>query len=240
MSVTIANHYNSVPISYEGTIKSDGKGGQRFDRELLKKQEENLPSFIGKVYTEEELYQYADDKVRQNQSNKTSLEDMIKDSCIGWRSATFKFAGETKEQVYFSQFAPNAPAEVKQAFVEASQETGYSAYDGAGKLKYISQILVTQFENRYNGVPNPQDVFGGSVASALRAAKQMLYDLENPLVPISQRGENVAKYVEQEKEFYRKFIEKLEIKAQRSLKGNSELTRLSEYLEDMPEFDVKA
>ncbi len=117
---------------------------------------------------------------------------------------------ENEIPIDFSRFAPNAPEEVRRAFMEASEETGYKEYTGNEMMNHISQILVTQVENRYNGVPNPKDVFGSSVASALRAAKQMLYDLENPLVPISQRGENVAKYEEQEKEFYRKFIEKLE------------------------------
>lgn len=118
-------------------------------------------------------------------------------------------SGNSREgfEIDFSRFAPHAPEKVKQAFIEAANETGYSE---TGKMDYISQILVTQVENRHNGVPNPHDVFGSSVTSALQAAKQMLYDLENPLVPVSQRGENAAKYVEQEKEFYRAFIEKLE------------------------------
>ena len=48
---------------------------------------------------------------------------------------------------------------------------------------------------------NSTDIFGSSIASALQAAREILYDLENPLMPISQRGENVAKYIEQEKSF---------------------------------------
>lgn len=117
-------------------------------------------------------------------------------------------SNEKKEfEIDFSRFAPHAPEKVKQAFMEAANETGY---DVTGKMNHISQILVIQVENRHNGVSNPQDVFGNSVTSALQAARQMLYDLENPLVPVSQRGENAAKYVEEEKEFYRAFIEKLE------------------------------
>ena len=41
-------------------------------------------------------------------------------------------------------------------------------------------------------------------------AREILYDLENPLMPKSQRGENAAKYIEQEKQFYKAFIQKLE------------------------------
>ena len=110
----------------------------------------------------------------------------------------------------FSRFAPNAPEEVRKAFSEAAEETGYYEYSGMGKMNYISQILVRQVENRQNGVENYTDVFGGSVASALQVAREMLYDLENPLTPDSQRSEEVIKYREQEKEFYRAFIRKLE------------------------------
>ena len=115
-----------------------------------------------------------------------------------------------KTDIDFARFTPNAPEEVRKAFSEAAEETGYYEYSGKGKMNYISQILVRQVENRQNGVKNYTDVFGGSIASALQAAKEILYDLENPLMPISQRGKNAAKYVEQEKEFYRAFIKKLE------------------------------
>ena len=126
--------------------------------------------------------------------------------------STYKEKSEVKENtaIDFSRFAPNVPEEVKKAFSEAAEETGYYEYSGKGKINYISQILVKQVENRQNGVENYTDVFGGSVASALQAAREMMYDLENPLKPDSQRSEDIIKYREQEKEFYRTFIEKLE------------------------------
>ena len=77
-------------------------------------------------------------------------------------------------------------------------------------MDYLSQVFIHQVENRQNGVADYTDVFGGSIASALQAAREILYDLENPLIPMSQRGENAAKYIEQEKQFYKAFIEKLE------------------------------
>ena len=123
--------------------------------------------------------------------------------------ATYKEKDEVKENtaIDFSRFAPNALEEVKQAFVEAAEETGYNEGE---RMDYLSQVFIHQVENRQNGVADYTDVFGSSVASALQAAREMLYDLENPLMPISQRGENAAKYIEQEKEFYRVFIENLE------------------------------
>ena len=123
--------------------------------------------------------------------------------------ATYTENNEVKDNtvIDFSRFAPNAPEEVKQAFMEAAEETGYNEGE---RMDYLSQVFIHQVENRQNGVADYTDVFGGSIASALQTAKEILYDLENPLMPISQRGKNAAKYVEQEKEFYRAFIEKLE------------------------------
>ena len=123
--------------------------------------------------------------------------------------ATYTENNEVKDNtaIDFSRFAPNAPEKVKQAFMEAAEETGYNEGE---RMDYLSQVFIHQVENRQNGVADYTDVFGGSVASALQAAREILYDLENPLMPISQRGENAAKYIEQEKQFYRAFIEKLE------------------------------
>lgn len=75
-------------------------GSQRFDRGIAgEKPGKSLP--FGTVLTEKELYQYVDNKMKQNQCSKKSLEDMIKDSCIGWSTATFKFVGESKSYNYY-------------------------------------------------------------------------------------------------------------------------------------------
>ncbi len=42
--------------------------------------------------------------------------------------------GQAEEEIDFSRFAPNAPDEVKQAFIEAANETGY---DETGKMKEV-------------------------------------------------------------------------------------------------------
>ena len=107
----------------------------------------------------------------------------------------------------FDKAAPDAPPIVKNAWMNAAKETGYLE---GGKMNYISQLLVRQVINRENGVEDYQNVFGNSVASALQAVKEILQDLENPLTPISERGENAREYIEQEKAFYKKFIENLE------------------------------
>ena len=129
----------------------------------------------------------------------------------------------------FSRFAPNAPKEVKQAFMEAAEENGYNEGE---RMDYLSQVFIHQVENRQNSVANYTDVFGSSVASALQAAREILHDLENPLMPVSQRGENAAKYVEQEKKFYRAFIEKLEGLTGADTVGTEEMVDYAKILEE--------
>lgn len=74
--------------------KEDGVNG--FDRTKMGNTPKVLPSFVGRVFTEEELYQYVDDKVQSNQDKKKSLFDMLKESCPEGTNATFRFAGESK------------------------------------------------------------------------------------------------------------------------------------------------
>lgn len=97
---------------------------------------------------------------------------------------------------------------VEQAMKEAAEETGY---DEKAQMDYLSQIFLKKVENLVNGVENPGDIFGSTIESALHVAKEFLYDLENPLAPISARGENAEMYIEQEKAYYRALIEQLEI-----------------------------
>ena len=107
----------------------------------------------------------------------------------------------------FDKAAPDALPIVKNAWMNAAKETGYLE---GGKMNYISQLLVRQVINRENGVEDYQNVFGNSVTSALKAAKEILQDLENPLTPESELSESAHMYREQEKEFYRRFIDNLE------------------------------
>ena len=98
--------------------------------------------------------------------------------------------------------------EVEQAMKEAAEETGY---DEEEQMDYMSQAFIKKIENLINGVDNPSDIFGSTVESALLAAQELLYELENPLTLASVRGENAEMYMEQEKEFYRALIQKLEV-----------------------------
>lgn len=107
----------------------------------------------------------------------------------------------------FDGAAPDAPPIVRTAWINAAKETGYLE---GGKMNHISQLLIRQVENRENGVEDYQNIFGNSVESALQAARELLYDLENPLTSDGNRSESARVSREQEKEFCKKFIEGLE------------------------------
>lgn len=68
----------------------------QFDRNSIENNPDNLPSFVGKVYSKEELYKYVEEQVQQNQGGKMTLEDMVKASCDNWETASFGFVGESK------------------------------------------------------------------------------------------------------------------------------------------------
>ena len=118
----------------------------------------------------------------------------------------------------FDFFAPNAPDEVRKAWLEAAKETGAHGMGMGqdGKLTHISSMMtksaVNNYWNRETGESNllSSDLLGSTVAYALSAAKQALYDLEHPLEPISQRRLEVQQQIAKEREFYKAFIDKLE------------------------------
>jgi hypothetical protein len=77
-------------------------------------------------------------------------------------------------------------------------------------LTHISAMMVNRAENWMNGIENDADVLGDSVTSALESAKKALYDLDNPLEPVSKRSLAVQQEIMKEREFYQAFISKLE------------------------------
>ncbi len=111
----------------------------------------------------------------------------------------------------FASVGVNAPEEVKQAWMEAAKETGTNGL-GIGKngmMKHISQMMIERVERGWNG-GNPNDILGSSVQSALRAAKQALYDLDHPGAAGHTRSIEVQRCRAQERKFYLAFVERLE------------------------------
>lgn len=114
----------------------------------------------------------------------------------------------------FMSVGSRAPEEVKKAWMEAAGETGLSGpgIGSDGMMTHISQMMVQRLKKSWlnGGAGDPDDILGNSVSSALQAAKQALYDLENPLVPENTRSLEVQRCRLKEKAFYQMFIEKLE------------------------------
>ena len=84
------------PAAGKAKVRQAQDGTQSFDREFMGMASQTPPSFIGKVWTKEELMQSVDQQVQSNQSKKMSVSDMIKATCIEGTRARFRFAGEDK------------------------------------------------------------------------------------------------------------------------------------------------
>ena len=87
------------PAAGKAKVRQAQDGTQSFNREFMRMASQMPPSFVGKVWTKEELMQSVDKQVQSNQSNqskKMSVSNMIKATCIEGTRARFRFAGEDK------------------------------------------------------------------------------------------------------------------------------------------------
>lgn len=131
----------------------------------------------------------------------------------GETTGTEDKSAEHAEKAFMS-VGSKAPEEVKKAWMEAAKETGLCGpgIGSGGMMTHISQMMVQRLKKNWlnGGAGDPDDILGNSVSSALQATKQVLYDLENPLVPENTRSMEVQRCRLKEKAFYQVFIEKLE------------------------------
>lgn len=132
--------------------------------------------------------------------NKVSEDKTAKDRAAEYAEKAFAYIGS------------RAPEEVKQAWMKAAEETGTNGLgiNSNGMMSHISQMMVQRLKKSWLGGADDRDILGNSVSSALQAAKQALYDLENPLTPVNTRNMEVQRNRMKEKEFYQAFIQKLE------------------------------
>ncbi len=100
MSVALTNFQNSFPAAYSANGKNTSRriGQEKTGRfEMPFSGAEPSPSsFVGKVYTREELLQSVEEKVRQNQGKKMLLADLVRSAHPEGNRAKFRFAGEAK------------------------------------------------------------------------------------------------------------------------------------------------
>lgn len=242
------------------TNRYEAERAEGFDRTKMGIKPQQKPSFVGRVFSQEELYKYVDSKVQSNRGNKKSLFDMLKNSCPEGTNATFKFAGEshtynfydfmkeierrtealnendetlsinskrnqavknetTAEENYIHARAvdtvgvigKNAPNAVRQAWIEAADETGTNGVSVTmdGKHYHLPRMLVEHLNRTFWGGGSPEDILGNSVESAISVAQKVIYDIDNPLPGQPVRSNDVQQEVQKERAFYERFIEKL-------------------------------
>ena len=111
----------------------------------------------------------------------------------------------------FNMVGPNAPQDVKDAWMEAAKEVNANGLGirGNGMMSHISQMMVQRLNKMLKGETENLDILGSTVDSAIQATKQALYDLDHPLAPAYRSIEAEQARIK-EREFYTAFLERLE------------------------------
>ncbi|MCM1254142.1 MAG: hypothetical protein NC321_15085 [Clostridium sp.] len=142
-------------------------------------------------------------------------ERNVESGAVGFMETIAEKAEQDKtidhDEQAFNMVGPNAPQDVKDAWMEAAQEVSANGL-GIGKngmLSHISQMMVQRCNKMLRGETDYSDILGSTVESAMRAVKQALYDLEHPLAPAYRSIEAEQARIK-EKEFYTAFLERLE------------------------------
>ena len=112
----------------------------------------------------------------------------------------------------FDMVGPNAPEEVKQAWMDAAKEIGVNGLgmSGNGMITHISQMMVQRAKKWMNGIGDTNDILGSTVQSAIRAAERALFDFDHPLEPNKVRSVEEQQARIKERQFYVAFLERLE------------------------------
>lgn len=111
----------------------------------------------------------------------------------------------------FDMVGPNAPQDVKDAWMEAAKEVNANGLGirGNGMMSHISQMMVQRLNKMLKGETENFDILGNTVESAIQATKKALYDLDHPLAPAYRTIEAEQARIK-EREFYVAFLERLE------------------------------
>ena len=113
----------------------------------------------------------------------------------------------------FDMIGPNAPQDVKDAWLEAAKEvnTNGVGIKGNGMLSHLSQMMVQRLNKQLKGEGDVDslDILGNTTESAIQATKQALYNLDHPVV-YTPKSIEVQQACIKEREFYAAFLERLE------------------------------
>ncbi len=150
---------------------------------------------------------YTNNQVAKSEAGKSFAEiasqkvaEADKQYCLDRASAAFDTIGA------------HAPDEVRQAWMEASEETGSNGFSitSDGKHFHIPKLLVQHAIRWYNGEVDPDNILGHSVQSAIRVAEKAIYDIDHPLPGSPAKSIEVQQETMKERAFYVAFLEKLQ------------------------------
>lgn len=142
-------------------------------------------------------------------------EKSAESGTVGFMETAEKKAAQDKTMDYdekaFDMVGPNAPQDVKNAWMEAAKEVNANGLgiSGNGMMSHISQMMVQRLNKMLKGEAENFDILGNTVESAIQATKQALYNLDHSLAPAHRTiGAEQARI--KEREFYTAFLERLE------------------------------
>ena len=142
-------------------------------------------------------------------------ERSVESGAVGFMETVAERIEQDKTTDYdekaFEMVGPNAPQEVKDAWMDAAKEVNANGMGirGNGMMSHISQMMVQRLNKQLKGETENFDILGSTVESAIQATKKALYDLEHPRV-YTPRSIEVQQARIKEGEFYRAFLERLE------------------------------
>lgn len=175
-------------------------GGQSFTEKEWNRLIDKIDKYIEQVRAEQA------ERVEKQKEEKFEKERKLK------KEQEYRLLTDANERA-FNSYGPNAPEEVKKAWMDAAEKTGANGAGMAenGMLTHITAMAAERATRWLKGDADYDDILGDTVESAMAAAEKALNYLENPFYPTGARSPEVQKLVEKEKEFYQSFLENLKV-----------------------------
>ena len=149
---------------------------------------------------------YVNNKAAQAEAGKSFAEIASQKAAEADKQYCLDRASEA-----FDTIGAHAPDEVRQAWMEASEETGSNGFSitSDGKHFHIPKLLVQHAIRWYNGEIDPNNILGNSIESAIKVAEKAIYDIDHPLPGSPVKSIEVQQEIMKERAFYLAFLEKL-------------------------------
>ena len=150
-----------------------------------------------------------DNKRKQNNIPQFSTECAVQEN----ENINPYMAEADFDEKAFDMIGPNAPQDVKDAWMEAAKDINANGMGikKNGMLSHISQMMVQRLNKQLKGDGDADniDILGNTTESAIQATSQALYDLDQPREYVPKSIE-VQRACMKEREVYVAFLEKLE------------------------------